>query len=282
MNLEDTRASRRARGGSRRHPKTHAQHRSGRATLAGPGWAIAGVGAVLFDKDGTIVDLHRYWGEIIRRRARAIVAHHGWSESLIPEICLGMGLSPAGLLLPEGPTGLASREEIIHALCARLATRGLVCSERVLAGVFVAVHERFLPEIGGFLELLPGVAAFAGALKGAGVRTAIVTSDTVASTGASLELLGVGQLFDLVVGRDSTIEPKISGVPARRAMEGLGVGGGETICLGDAPMDVVMGREAGCRATVAVATGQIPFEALRKQTPYVALSLQEITVTAGG
>jgi phosphoglycolate phosphatase-like HAD superfamily hydrolase len=189
-----------------------------------------------------------------------------------------MGLSPAGLLLPEGPTGLASREEIIHALCARLATRGLVCSERVLAGVFVAVHERFLPEIGGFLELLPGVAAFAGALKGAGVRTAIVTSDTVTSTLASLEHLGVARHFDLVVGRDSTVEPKVSGVPALRAMEELGVEGSETVCLGDAPMDVVMGRAAGCRATIAVATGQVPLPVLREHTPYDAPSLEQLAV----
>lgn len=252
--------------------------RAGLAVLAGPQWTLGGVGAVLFDKDGTIVDLHRYWGEIIRRRARAVIAHHGWDESLFPEVCRGMGLSPEGRLLAAGPTGLASREEIVHVLCTRLAAQGRSCSESVVAGIFVAVHEQFLPEIGGYLELLPGAAAFAGALKMVGVKTAIVTSDTVSSTRASLEHLGVARYFDLVVGRDSTVEPKVSGVPALRAMEELGVEGSETVCLGDAPMDVVMGRAAGCRATIAVATGQVPLPVLREHTPFVAPSLEQLSV----
>lgn len=254
--------------------------RCGRATLAGPRWTLEGVGAVLFDKDGTVVDLHRYWGEIIRRRARAVMAHYGWEESLFPEVCGGMGLSPEGRLLAEGPTGLASREEIIRVLCTRMASLGRDCSEQVVGEIFSAVHEKLFPAIVRFLALLPGVAEFAGALKSAGVRTAIVTSDTVPSSRASLEHLGVARHFDLVVGRDSTPEPKVSGIPARRAMEELGVSGSETVCLGDAPMDVVMGRAAGCRATIAIATGQVPLTVLRDHTPFVAPSLEQLAVLA--
>jgi phosphoglycolate phosphatase-like HAD superfamily hydrolase len=82
----------------------------------------------------------------------------------------------------------------------------------------------------------------------------------------------------VIVGRDSTVEPKVSGVPARRAMEELGVGGSETVCLGDAPMDAVMGRAAGCRATIAVATGQVPLPVLREHTPFVTPTLEHVAV----
>jgi phosphoglycolate phosphatase len=256
--------------------------RPGHAALAGPGWVLPGVEAVLFDKDGTIVDLHRFWGEVIRRRARALVERCGWGEERIPEVCRGMGLAADGRLLPEGPTGLASREEIIRELCARMRSQGLSCSERLVGEVFVEVHERFLPETGRYAALLPGAAVFAGALKAAGVKTAVVTSDTVPSARASLEHLGVAGLFDLIVGRDSTAAAKASGVPARHAMEALGVAGDATVCLGDAPMDVTMARAAGCRAAVAVATGQVPLAVLREHTPYVAPTLEQVAVGAGG
>ena len=41
-------------------------------------------------------------------------------------------------LLAAGPTGLASREEIVRVLCARLNALGRGCSESVVAGLFVA------------------------------------------------------------------------------------------------------------------------------------------------
>ena len=36
-------------------------------------WEIKNIDTVLFDKDGTIQDLHIYWGQIIRMRSRALI-----------------------------------------------------------------------------------------------------------------------------------------------------------------------------------------------------------------
>jgi phosphoglycolate phosphatase len=250
-----------------------------RASIRGPGWIIEGVSAALFDKDGTLVDLHCYWGEIIQRRARAVMARYGCDESRFAPICRAMGLSlDDGRIVAAGPVGLLSREEIIARLVVSLRDMGVAADEETVTRLFVEVHERFLPVVGDFVRPLPGAAGFAAALHEAGVATAVITSDTTANTEASLARLGVASSFDLVLGRDAYPAPKVSGLPARLALEALHVAPADAVCVGDAPMDAEMARQAGCRGTIAVATGQVPRTALQDLTPYHVASLAELQV----
>ena len=250
-------------------------------TISGPGWSIENLEAVIFDKDGTIVDVHPYWAEIIRRRANAVIAHYHLAESVFPQLCTAMGLSlTENRLLPEGPVGLASREEVIEALHRCLTGLGVNPTTEILTALFAKVHEAFLPDIDGYLRLIPGTEQFFTALRQAGARMAVVTSDTAVNTRHAMNKLGINACFDVIVGRDTTPEPKISGVPARWALEALGRSPDRTVCIGDAPMDFRMAASSGCRAGVGVATGQTPADQLRKHTPYVAASMADLQAEA--
>jgi phosphoglycolate phosphatase-like HAD superfamily hydrolase len=247
-------------------------------SISGPGWVVEGIEVVIFDKDGTIADIHPYWGEIIRRRARAVMAHYQLADSLFPQLCRAMGLSLAeNRLLPEGPVGLASREEVMQALRGCLNDLGVQSSAEVMAALFTQVHEAFSSGMDRYLQLIPGTQEFFAGLQRAGARLAVVTSDTAVNTRQALDKLGVGGYFSVIVGRDTTPEPKVSGVPARRALEELGGRCERTVCVGDALMDFVMAKQSGCRAGIGVATGQTQASELRKHTPYVALSMNDLT-----
>jgi phosphoglycolate phosphatase-like HAD superfamily hydrolase len=190
-----------------------------------------------------------------------------------------MGLSlDDGRIVPEGPVGLLSREEIIARLVVSLRDLDVAADEETVARLFVEVHERFLPVVGDFVRLIPGAAACAAALHEAGVPTAVITSDTTANTEASLARLGVAGSFDLILGKDAHPSPKVSGVPARIALDTLHVAPADAVCIGDAPMDVEMARRSGCRGAIAVATGQVPRAALQALTPYHVASLTELQV----
>jgi phosphoglycolate phosphatase-like HAD superfamily hydrolase len=246
-------------------------------SISGPGWVIQNLEAVIFDKDGTIADIHPYWGEIIRRRAQAVIAHYQLSDSLFTPLCASMGLSlPDNRLLPEGPVGLASRDEVMQALRNCLAALGVTTSADTMAALFTQVHEAFLPEMDRYLQLIPGTTEFFAGLRRAGAKMAVVTSDTEVHTRQVLAKLGVGGYFGVIVGRDTTPEPKVSGVPARRALNELGGRADRTVCVGDAPMDFVMAKQSGCLAGIGVATGQVQADELNKYTPYVARSMNDL------
>lgn len=246
-------------------------------SISGPGWSIQNLEAVIFDKDGTIVDVHLYWGEIVRRRAKAVIAHYHLADALFPQLCGSMGLSVTdNRLLPQGPVGLASRDEVMQALRACLDGLGVATSVETMTSLFIEVHEAFLPNMDRYLQLIPGTKEFFVSLQQVGTKMAIVTSDTVVNTRHTLEKLEIGDFFEVVMGRDTTPEPKVSGVPALKALKELGCRADATVCVGDAPMDVLMARQSGCRGAIGVATGQTPAEELFKCTPYVARSMGEL------
>lgn len=248
-------------------------------SLSGNNWRLDGVRAVLFDKDGTLVDSHLYWGRIIERRARAIVRHFGLADESFAPLCYSMGLDHgSGRLRPEGPIALVSREEVIVVVRGELAVMGVDASEATLGQIFVHEHQAFLPELFNYVRMLPGVVELLVRLKEEGVKTAVVTTDTVPNTRETLAYLGVDHLFDEVVGKESTREPKTSGVPATLALQLLGLPAESAVCIGDAPMDLIMAQKSGLQAGIWVATGQIDGASLATLSPYGAAFLTELKI----
>ena len=251
-----------------------------RFAIAGPGWEVTELTGVIFDKDGTLIDLHRYWGEVVRRRSQAVITEYRLRDSDLPQLCESMGFDVhSGRLLSRGPVGLASREEVVLALQAYLASVNVETEVEALAAVFNRVHQDFLKDVEGFIEPLAGVRPFLAALHALGARMAVVTSDTVGNTRRSLDATGLAQFFDTIIGHDSTPERKTSGVPAKLALDALGCEAASTVCVGDAPMDMTMAARSGCKACIGVATGQMSETDLLHLTPYTSPSFAALTCT---
>jgi phosphoglycolate phosphatase len=249
------------------------------ASIKTDDWSIDRVEAVIFDKDGTLINHHLYWGEIIRRRADMVIKQYKLDETMFTLICSAMGLSlNDDRLLPDGPVGLVSRDGVIRALCSCLSKEGVETDEQIIDQLFIHVHDAFLPDIDKYIQLIPSAVEFIYALHHAGVKKAVVTSDTVQNTKATLMKLDIDKYFDVIIGKDSTSEVKISGIPALKALEILHVQPAMAVCIGDAPMDLIMGKSSGCKAGIGVTTGQVIAEILNQYTPYVIKSMMELKV----
>lgn len=248
-------------------------------SLSSDSWKIEAVAGIIFDKDGTLIDSHVYWGEIVRRRAAALAAKLGGGASLRGGLTLAMGYDEnSRKLLPEGPVALKSRDEVIKAVSDFLRGDGLAMKESEVSGVFSCVHAEFAGEMSVYLKVLPGAAELLASIQAKKIPCALVTSDSAASSAAILKHLGFSDFFSVVLGRESCPLPKESGRPGLIAAERMGLPPDSVVCVGDAPMDILMAEKAGLRGAVAVATGQVPIETLRALTPYAADALTDLKV----
>lgn len=249
-------------------------------SLHADNWKIDGIKGILFDKDGTLIDSHIYWGRIIERRAVSIIKFYSLSDDAFPGLCLAMGYSLENKKLrPEGPIALVSREGVIDILQEYLLSKGVPSSKSTLSDLFVKEHEAFMDELFNYIKELPGVRKFLMELKRYSIKTAVVTTDTIRNTHEILRYLEIDDLFDVVIGKESTKEPKITGIPANEALRLLNLRPDEVVCIGDAPMDLIMAQKSGLKEGIGVASGQIGYEALKEHSPFVASSMQELEIS---
>jgi len=249
-------------------------------TLSTKDWKIGNIDTILFDKDGTLMDSHIYWGEIIKRRAMALIYATNISTVKYDELRMTMGLDiNTGKLLPYGPIALVSRDNVISILIDYFDNEGVVVYPETISDTFEKVHSIFNQEATKYMQLIPGAIEFVKAIKELGIKTAIVTSDTVENTKVFLGHYNINYLFDCIVGKGNN--SKETGVPALHALINLKSIIQKTIVIGDAPIDVQMSNNANLKGCIGVATGQVTLQELQKFTNYTVSSLKDICIEVG-
>ena len=182
----------------------------------------AGISAVIFDLDGTLVDSA---GEIHAALAAA------FSER---------GIEPLSKPEVEGLIGRGVSSLVQRALAIRGAGSTGV-DEAVEA--FEAHYAR---EVGSRAALFPGVPEGLRMLHAAGCKLAVVTNKPRAFTEALLAKLDILGAFVATVAGDDGVARKPAGDMLAAACAAMGTKPGETLMLGDSETDVRAARAAGC------------------------------------
>ena len=90
--------------------------------------------------------------------------------------------------------------------------------------------------------------------------------------------MGWEDLFDVVIGRESSEYTKESGKPTELALSNLGANPNTTIMIGDAPMDFVSAKNAGVENVILLPTGQLEKKDFNLPEAKFVNSLKEITL----
>ena len=240
---------------------------------------IKDIDTILFDKDGTIIDSHIYWGGIVEARVKAVIEKLNIKSELYEELCLAMGYDTnIKKLIENGPVGNLSRDGVIGALIDSLKNNQVDTTYEQISDIFNIVHKEYLKEIEKHTFLIPGVKTFLEKLKEHNVKMAIVTSDAHANAVAILKYLQISDYFDLVIGKDDCSKEKKTGEPARLAINTLNSKPESSIVVGDAKMDYLLSKNGNLKGTLLVSTGQTPLHSLKKYVTTVVNSLDEIKV----
>jgi len=214
---------------------------------------LQSIRAVLFDKDGTLIDFDRTWfsiswqlaqraakGDETRARALLDAGGYDWlTERFRANSVIAAGTVEDIVSLWHPDLANAQLRELIEeydAYCVAEGARSAVAIE--------ALHET--------LETLAAM----------GFRLGIATNDSEAGAHATAKALGIDKFFDVVIGYDTAARPKPYPDPLLYFAEKLGLAPHEIVMVGDNLHDLETAHAAGAGLAVGVLSGNSPREAL--------------------
>ena len=163
-------------------------------------WQIGNIETVLFDKDGTFIDLHYFWGKMTEMRAETIIKKFALQPEAFEKICLFLGYNPtSGKMLSDGITALYSRSKIIEIFRENLQEFGIKSNIKELEEIFDSVSNEFYKNIIEYTKPIDEAIKFIQILHQKGLKLGIVTSDSVISTELTLNHFGWEKYFDVVM-----------------------------------------------------------------------------------
>jgi phosphoglycolate phosphatase len=222
-----------------------------------------GLRAVLFDKDGTLLDFRASWVAAYAGAAAGLAARAG----LPPEFAAGLlarsGFDvESGRFAPESPLLWATNEAIARLWAAQPELRRLPGVERFVLAHFTD-EERYPP------VPVTDLPALFERLVDRGLRLGIATMDSAARARREAARLGIAGRLDFVAGCDSGYGEKPAPGMVHAFCEAVGCRPDEVVVVGDSLADLEMARRAGAGLAVAVRTGGTPVEVLERSADHV-------------
>lgn len=239
---------------------------------------IRDVQLVVFDKDGTLIDVHTYWVNMIKFRA----------ELVVNKLCLGekekLGLMDSmgvdiGLwkIKPEGPVGIKKREIVLQSGVEYLISLGMSDQTSLFKEAFREVDKNSMNHFQTIIRPLDGLFELFEGLKKRSCFIAIATTDRTERARLAMRHIGVGDSIDFIVGADLVKKSKPATDMADLITNKLGIPKESSVMVGDAISDVQMGINAKFKASIGVASGLTTAERLLEITPFVVSDIAELS-----
>jgi phosphoglycolate phosphatase len=211
---------------------------------------LDGIDLVIFDKDGTLIDFDAMWGPWVIELARRL-------ESLTGRV-LAAGLFDAlgfdastGRTIVGGPLAATPMARLYELTVELLIAAGV--DEGAARAAVARAWEP--PDPVALARPLAELRPVFTALRAAGHRIAVATTDDRDPTERTLAALGVADLVDALTCADDGAPVKPAPEMVWAVCRALGVEPLRAAVVGDAPADLAMGRAAGAGLVVGVLSG---------------------------
>ena len=197
---------------------------------------------VLFDKDGVLVDFDTTWGPAAAR----VIRHFGQEEARIAALAAAVEFDMGTERF--APTSVFIAGTSVDTMQAWAPILG---ADPSLAGKITA---RMTEEGVACVNAPPEVGVALRALQEAGMPLGIATNDEENSARRQMDVLGLADLFDPIMGSDSGYGPKPGPGMVDAFAAHLGVEAKRVAMVGDSLHDIHAARAAGA-VSIAIGTG---------------------------
>ncbi len=214
--------------------------------------------AVVFDKDGTLVDFHQTWDAAVGDALRETAV----DDATLKEAAAVLKFDLDANTILATSALIAESNDVIFELVAPILD-----AERL----FSIATERSCTTV----TPATGLPDTLHQLRGNGVKLAIATNDYESVVDAQLATLGWANLFETRVGSDSGFGAKPEPGMILGVLAQLGVEPADAVMVGDTGHDIEAGTKAGVR-TVLVTNGQKPPTAVSEQADLVISDLSKL------
>ncbi len=212
---------------------------------------MASASSIVFDKDGTLVDLDARWAPYFSHYVEHVARQLG-DATLVAMVNELIGIDARGLV-PEGPAAVETAGQIVDRVAGALVARGHDREAAMAASIEAAAHAEYGP-----LEPLGDVARALRDLRADGLFLGIATSDDRANTLVELDQLGISELIDSIRCGDDACAVKpdpavLTGIAAE-----CGCSPGEVVFVGDSRQDLAAAVAAGTQFVARCDPGRVP------------------------
>ena len=201
--------------------------------------------AILFDKDGTLVDFDKTWAATNRKGA--LIAADG--DAVLADVLLfECGMDPvSGKTRADSMFAAANADEI----AAHMVAHGSPFE----AGELLALLDQVFVEGAESPWPICDLKALMHTLAEAGLSVGIASSDGEAGIRRTVEVLGLSSDIGFIAGYDSGYGPKPQPGMLQAFAAHLGLEPSQIAMVGDNGHDMEMARAAGAGAAIGVLSG---------------------------
>jgi len=222
------------------------------SSLVLPNGKIENIKMVIFDKDGTLIDVHHYWCSMIEFRAHFFVKSlenkNIDNDALYNDLVDSMGIDlNTKKMKPEGPVGIKPRTFIIDVAYDTIYKYISNYTKDKVVDIFAQVDEYSKTKLKEIIIPLVGVRELLGSLKENNILCSIATTDLSTRATLAMENLNVKDYFIDIVGADLVENAKPSPDLVRYINHRHNLSMEDVIVVGDSMADLNMAKNAKCR-----------------------------------
>ena len=220
------------------------------SSLVLPSSQIDNVKMVVFDKDGTLIDIHHYWRSMIEYRADFFISSVKVleKEKLYNELVENMGIDlKTKKMKPEGPVGIKPRSFIVNVALETMRKYDTNYTKEMVEEIFLKVDEYSKNKLTSIVRALPDVERLLNDLTKANVKITIATTDLSTRATLAMESLNLKKYFFHIAGADLVNNAKPSSDLVEYILEKSNFLKEEIVVIGDSMADLGMAKNARCR-----------------------------------
>ena len=214
---------------------------------------MSSVRGVVFDKDGTLIDLDARWVPVFTTLIDRL-ADRCDDQSLVASLSNRLGID-GDRLVPDGCAAVDTSEQIFGRVIAELVERG---HDAAAAAEMVGSAAADAMTSAGPVQPIGDVAGALTTLRASGRRVGVATSDDRANTVSELTDLGVIDLVDAMRCADDGGPVKPDPAVLTSIANDWGVDAHALVFVGDSRNDMETARSAGCSFVARCDLDRVP------------------------